>query len=163
MQLRNVIFSLLAIGSFVRGQEVARPTFSDFLITDTMVTSKPQLDVKSHPFARRYRTALQYALAKGPNFAGSFVLTTLGCGTNCFSVAVINPRTGRVYIHAETAYSDIEFHRNSGLVIWSPLDSLAAGTDTTSLPVWMYRRYFSWDGRALTEIVRARSPDYRVR
>ncbi|WP_338665326.1 hypothetical protein VQH23_09155 [Pararoseomonas sp. SCSIO 73927] len=48
------------------------------------------------PPDRRYRTRLRAAAAERPNFAGHYVLTTWGCGTECVYGAAVNLRTGRV-------------------------------------------------------------------
>ena len=43
-----------------------------------------------------YRARLRAAATERPNFAGHYVLTTWGCGTECVMGAAINTRTGRV-------------------------------------------------------------------
>lgn len=48
--------------------------------------------------ARLYRTALREGAQKGPNFAGHYTVVTWGAGLGVFSVAVIDARTGKVYL-----------------------------------------------------------------
>jgi hypothetical protein len=48
------------------------------------------------PQDRQYRTRLRAAVAERPNFAGHYVLTTWGCGTECLYGAAVNLRTRRV-------------------------------------------------------------------
>jgi hypothetical protein len=45
--------------------------------------------------AREFRTRLREAARDKPNFAGRFIGTTLGCGTECVQGAIIDARTGR--------------------------------------------------------------------
>jgi hypothetical protein len=45
---------------------------------------------------RMFRTRLTEAAKQRPNFAGHYVLTSWGCGTECLSGAAIDVRTGKV-------------------------------------------------------------------
>ena len=47
--------------------------------------------------ARRFRTMIREAAAKGPNFAGHFTVAEWGCGAGCVSVAIIDAATGSIY------------------------------------------------------------------
>src|SRR5258708_2111076 len=79
--------------------------------------------------ARMYRTNLRNAGKEGVNFAGHYVLTTWGCGTNCTESAIIDARGGKVVFPGELAGmafgfcdfpDDAEpfvFKANSGLLI----------------------------------------------
>jgi hypothetical protein len=44
-----------------------------------------------------FRTNLRNAAKEGVNFAGHYILTTWGCGTNCSQSAIIDARNGRVF------------------------------------------------------------------
>ena len=55
----------------------------------------PRLDT---PEKREFRTRLRQEAALGPNFAGRFRLATWGCGTECRSLAVIDVRSGEVWM-----------------------------------------------------------------
>lgn len=48
------------------------------------------------PRSRAYRTALRRAAAAPADFAGHWVLATIGCGAECLQIAAIDRRTGRV-------------------------------------------------------------------
>jgi hypothetical protein len=72
------------------------PKFSEYPSVETFVTKRPALR-QDNPFARRFRTVLDHTLRNTPiNLAGHFIKTTIGCGTNCQRVAVINALTGQV-------------------------------------------------------------------
>jgi len=47
--------------------------------------------------ARMFRTTLREQAAKGVNFAGHYIAVTWGCGSDCWSLAIIDARTGHVY------------------------------------------------------------------
>lgn len=56
-----------------------------------------RVNLKSHKDANRFRTNLRNAAKEGVNFAGHYILTTWGCGTNCSVSAIIDARNGRVF------------------------------------------------------------------
>jgi hypothetical protein len=43
-----------------------------------------------------FRTALRRAAQASPNFAGHFILTSVGCGASCVMTAAIDAKTGKV-------------------------------------------------------------------
>lgn len=87
-------FALFLSTTFVLAQKT--PTFEDYSVKVRSNTSK-QPNLASHKNARMYRTNLRNAAKEGVNFAGSYVLTTWGCGTNCQVSALIDARTGKVF------------------------------------------------------------------
>ena len=70
------------------------PRFEDFPATAGPPARNAPLVLT--PRDRQYRTRLRAAAAGRPNFAGHYVLTTWGCGTECLYGAAVNLRTGRV-------------------------------------------------------------------
>lgn len=101
MTKRNFILStvaILAAVSFTFGQKV--PTFAGY---KTSVDKKRTVtvDLKSHKDARMFRTNLRNAAKEGVNFAGHYILTGWGCGTNCSQWAIIDARNGRVFFPKE--------------------------------------------------------------
>ena len=69
------------------------PQFEDFPAVASPPTRNAPLILT--PRDRQYRTRLR-AAAERPNFAGHYVLTTWGCGTECLYGAAVNLRTGWV-------------------------------------------------------------------
>lgn len=95
--LAVVAFSL---SSIAQGQKL--PTFSQY----KSATDKKRVitvDLKSHKDVRMFRTNLRNAAKGGVNFAGHYVLTGWGCGTNCSQWAIIDARNGRVFFPKEFA------------------------------------------------------------
>jgi hypothetical protein len=91
---------LFALSSAALGQKV--PTFSQYKAAaekKRVIT----VDLKSHKDARMFRTNLRNAAKGGVNFAGHYVLTGWGCGTNCSQWAIIDARNGRVYFPKQFA------------------------------------------------------------
>ena len=54
-------------------------------------------DVATHKEARKYQTMLRQRSKQGPNFAGHYTIVTIGCGTSCAGIAVVDAQTGHVY------------------------------------------------------------------
>jgi hypothetical protein len=77
--------------------------------------------------AREFRTRLREAAREKPNFAGHFIVTTWGCGTECVEGAIIDARTGRVFmlpftlccwdpvVGVDDGFKPVEFRVNSSL------------------------------------------------
>ncbi len=72
------------------------PTFATYRVTSPETVENPNLDLKSNPTARMYRTVLRREIAKGPNFAGHYRVAVWGCGSSCSMFAVVNLNSGRV-------------------------------------------------------------------
>lgn len=60
---------------------------------------------------------IQEEMAKGPNFAGAYYLATVGCGTACEAIFVIDLRDGRVFAAPESASNGVLFQKDSRLII----------------------------------------------
>jgi hypothetical protein len=82
-------------------QETGAPRFEDYAAAAGREKVAP-LDVRSHPLARKFRTAIRQQLREeGVNFAGHYTLASMGCGTGCSIVAIVDARTGRAYFPKE--------------------------------------------------------------
>jgi hypothetical protein len=71
------------------------PRFSDYPARPVRAGRYAAPDLSSRE-ARRYRTVLREAAAKGPNFAGRYRLVVWGCGAGCADFAIIDAASGRV-------------------------------------------------------------------
>lgn len=78
------------------GAEIS-PTFEQYPVTVTGVQKPAQPNLKSHPEATKYRSALRKAAGGGPNFAGAYTLVRIGCGSGCSYLALIDARDGKVF------------------------------------------------------------------
>ncbi|HWT00998.1 MAG TPA: hypothetical protein VN256_12190 [Pyrinomonadaceae bacterium] len=86
---------LLACGSIGFAQSPT-PTPTEYAVKVEKIKNV-RVNLKSHRDANRFRTNLRNAAKEGVNFAGHYILTTWGCGTNCTQSAIIDARNGRVY------------------------------------------------------------------
>ena len=68
-----------------------------------------RVNLKSHKNANMFRTNLRNAAKEGVNFAGHYILTTWGCGTNCSQSAIIDARNGRVFFPRELEGAGLGF------------------------------------------------------
>ncbi|MBK7391953.1 MAG: hypothetical protein IPI64_01480 [Chloracidobacterium sp.] len=78
------------------------PKFSQYA-AKVEKTKSVTVNLKSHKDASMFRTNLRNAAKEGVNFAGHFILTGWGCGTNCSQWAVIDARNGKVFFPKEFA------------------------------------------------------------
>ena len=97
MKLRIVLLTTLVLtfcpSGFAQG---GIPAFGDYPATVERANNV-RVNLKSHKNANRFRTNLRNAAKESVNFAGHYILTNWGCGTNCSVSAIIDARNGRVY------------------------------------------------------------------
>jgi hypothetical protein len=91
------------------------PSFEDFAVRERPPATLAAPDLASHPQARRYRTMLRRAAKTGVTLAGHFTTLTLGCGSSCVFLAVIDRATGRVFFPDELGVlSTVDFDDDAG-------------------------------------------------
>jgi hypothetical protein len=123
--LFTILLSLTAC--LVQGQDAKSrmrlPRFEDFNVANPYKGKPAAIDITS-PGARYYRTRLREAEKGKPNFAGHYIITDWGCGTECFTPVAIDARNGKVYLFDfSVGYSPLskdspmEYHLNSRLII----------------------------------------------
>jgi hypothetical protein len=104
---------------------VRAPAFEDFHAGPRYTGRAAAVDLSSAPGARSHRTVLRAAAARGPSFAGHYAVATWGCGTACQRFAIIDVRTGKVWISPTKLARGARFRVDSRLFV---LDPLPAGT-----------------------------------
>ena len=125
---RYLIFALLA-PTLALAQAAASlqamPTFEAYRVNErfTGKAHRPRLLTEQD---REFRTELARAAAKRPNFAGHYVLTTVGCGASCVLTAVLDAKTGQVAwlpftlcCWADEVREPVQFRRDSDLILVS--------------------------------------------
>jgi hypothetical protein len=122
---------LMAVGWFVFCASVASaqklPRFMDYPVSESFSGKTAPLVLSRE--ARMYRTCLNEAARQKPNFAGHFIVTTWGCGTECIMGAIIDSAKGRVFMlpttlccwgaNVDEKFNPVEFKANSKLIILS--------------------------------------------
>lgn len=90
----NCVLASIVIYFFIASAHAIRlPMFSDFPVDEVYTGEHVEPNVDKQP-VRTFRTNLRYAAEQEVNFAGEYVFTTWGCGTNCAMAAFVNVRTG---------------------------------------------------------------------
>ncbi len=97
-KLLIVAVVVFCAATFAFGQK--QPTFAKYAVKTEKIRSVT-VDLKSHKNARMFRTNLKNAAKEGVNFAGHYILTDWGCGTNCSEWTIIDGRNGKVYFPRE--------------------------------------------------------------
>lgn len=95
------------------------PQFSDFPARHIYHGKSAAVDWSSNPKARTYRTRLKEAASCSPDFAGHYIVTQWGCGSNCQDINFINARNGAV-IDGVDADRGADFRLDSELFIENP-------------------------------------------
>lgn len=120
-----IILSIVETASVGLGGRVyaAGPKqFSDYPVAHIYKGKGHQLDASSAPeqwSAVRpiVKDIIHDELAKGPNFAGAYYLATVGCGSDCEAIFVIDLRNGQVFAAPQSATNGIFFQKDSRLII----------------------------------------------
>lgn len=159
MKIKSLLLLSLVLAAVSPGSAQSKtPTFTQYSARVEKIRNI-KVDLKSHKTARMFRTNLRNSAKEGVNFAGHFVLTTWGCGTNCSESALIDAHTGRVFFPTQLegigiGYcelpDDIEplvFKTNSRLLV---LNGFKGGDlDKKNGRCGIY--YFEWTGTALKQ------------
>jgi hypothetical protein len=128
-------------------EPVNRPPFAQYAVPLTFTGPPAPVDLRSHPLAPVYRTVLRTTAKAGPNFADSFRIVYWGCGgTDCATLAIINERTGRVYVAPFNLTCEIHFRRNSRLLTVEAPNCMLT---EESQPGLRFQRWYTWDGQTL--------------
>ena len=86
---------ILAAVSTTAWTRASAPAFEDFRVA--VQARKPSVKLRlSTAQDKQYRTELATAFRQPVNFAGRYVLSTIGCGASCILAAAIDTKTGTV-------------------------------------------------------------------
>ncbi len=96
------------------------PSFKDYPVKDIYKGKPAPVDLSSHPEARKFRDRLRYGAKQGPNFAGHFTVVEWGCGSPCQNFAIVNAKTGKVYMSNIATSFGTKYQLNSNLLILDP-------------------------------------------
>ena len=126
---------------------VGAPRFEDYSVSMySGPVSAP--DLSSHPDAKTYATRLRAAAAAKVNFAGEYILTTWGCGTNCIMGVAQNAKTGSVHFLPGTICCWFEAGENVEPVVFQADSILIVLTGLINEQEPMATRYYEFrDGQ----------------
>jgi hypothetical protein len=149
--------AMIALASVAAAQRVGTPTFGSYPARAETKTAKA-IDFRRSPGASTFRTRLREAIKKDINFAGRYIITGWGCGTGCSQMAIIDARTGRVYMPDALAgvsawYYDVEddyevytYKKNSRLMVVRGAPGPMTDGDTEKEPGTYY---YEWRANRL--------------
>lgn len=102
--IRQLLLSIvigLIIAAPTSAQKNKTPSFESYPAQVWHGRTAP-FNVKSHPYARMYRTTMREQLKElGVNFAGHYTIAAAGCGTGCSITGIIDNQTGNAYFPRE--------------------------------------------------------------
>jgi hypothetical protein len=109
------------------------PSFDSFPPAFSYNGVPAKVNLTSPWWARRFRTKLREGAKEGPNFDGHYTLIFWGCGSSCQMHAVVDAVTGRVFPDRLATSIDLDYRRESSLLIADPVSTLIAmfGDDST--------------------------------
>lgn len=140
------------------------PRFEDYRVAVRRGRVTP-LNLRSHTLARRYRTLMrQQQREEGVNFAGSYTLASVGCGTGCSITAIIDARTGRAHFPVQlNGWTGIvgdydppageepwEYHAESRLLRVTGRQNIGDPREERHGPSGIY--FYEWDGTRLSQV-----------
>lgn len=116
--------------------------------------------------AQDFRTRLEAAIKKAPNFSGHYIVELIGCGSGCQLLAIIDKISGRVNFFPSEEETDVQsiingiisYRPDSNLLIIEPdgftpyNDNIKACWERNEKEcAWDKKRYFIWDNNQLTQ------------
>jgi hypothetical protein len=160
MRIKIVLLVVLFLASGSIGfAQSTTPTFRQYA-AKVLKPKNVRVNLKSHKNANMFRTNLRNAAKEGVNFAGHYILTTWGCGTNCSQSAIIDARNGRVFFPSilEGAgfgfcelpddTEPIVFRPNSRLLILSGFKGGDLSSENGRCGIY----YLEWTGRDFRQV-----------
>lgn len=97
------------------------PQFKDYPVYNTYKGKPVRVNLNSHPKAREYRDQLEYKVNySGTNFAGHYTVVSIGCGSSCQFILIVDTKTGNVYDPGVGTFYGNKSTINSNLLILNP-------------------------------------------
>lgn len=105
------------------------------------------------PFKRRFKTVLTQAAAGEPDFDGSLIIASWGCGSNCQHFAIIEPESGMVH-DGLTSRWGIRYRKESSLIVVNDPEGfrINAVEEDPFLPLDFTTEFHRWDGQRLVHL-----------
>lgn len=150
-----ILFSLLGNAP---AQRKSSPRFEDFPIAEKFRGNPASVNLRSHPYARMFRTMLRETAKIGANFAGHYAVNYWGCGTECIRIGIIDLRTGKAYISQFFASVGVASRIDSRLLIVAPPEKIKE-IYQEDVPEYIYSRYYVWKNGRLVLIYSASEKD----
>lgn len=123
--------------------------FADFAV-ELSTETLSQVDFSSHPDASSFAARFNALVGRAAKFAGHYRLLYWGCGTACQQFAIVDVKTGQVFMDEGWSTSlGLCFRADSALLITNP------GADES---MRIERGHYHWDGKQLSPLGQASLP-----
>lgn len=126
IRIRNMIaaavLTLYVFSGYVSAQQVTLltqeqiPEFSDYETIAYRGTIARPL-ITRDPDIQTFKTRIQAAAGKMPNFGGQYHIVTWGCGGGCRMGALINVKSGQIMMLPFAISGSLEYRKNSRLLV----------------------------------------------
>lgn len=138
-----LILGLLMMPAFVLAAELPSHCF-DYDAFPAEVFDGPYLPpaLKKGTPAYEYRTLIRKGAIGPPNFAGRFRVVTVGCGTNCTRVFIVDRRSGKAWMGNIGGAFGYQYHADSRLMVVDPPNMIR---EAGSFPVEVETISYIWD------------------
>ena len=121
------------------------PLFADYPATVAPDPLVEHVDMSSHPDASLFESALNAAVGQPADFAGVYRVVTVGCGTSCQAVVIVDASNGQVHT-GPTAELGISYQVDSRLIAVNPIERVTTAFAEGEIPAWAASRWFVFDG-----------------
>lgn len=158
--MKRLLLTLLVVvlaAAFAAGQQSNELEFESYPVRVEKKTAKA-IDFRNSPGAWMFRTRLRAAIKGEVNFAGRYIVTGWGCGTGCSQMAIIDVKTGRVFMpdalsgvsawfyEVDDDYEVYTYKKDSRLLVVSGIPGPMKDGDSDQEPGTYY---FEWRGNRL--------------
>lgn len=116
-------------------------SFKSYPVKEIFSAAPKQINWKSHPKAKMFRSNLEEVQNRRPNFAGHYLVVKWGCGSPCAEIALIDAKTGNVSMAPFFTRVGESYRIDSRLFIVNPKPSPLFDTE-----------YYLWDGNKFVEL-----------
>ena len=141
--VENAWTNSLAISSWAKAR--GAPTFDAYPAATIYRGPPAPVNLASAREAYRFRTLLRERSREGPNFDGHYTLVAWGCGSPCVRVAIVDARTGHVFIFPDSFTRPPMFRRDSRLLVFDPTGFLTLDSARPNNPDV---EFHEWTGSA---------------
>lgn len=100
MKFSLTIVGLTLLSSLAFAQGKGELSFKNYPVQE-IYKGKPAPAKPARGRAGKFRTRIKLGAKKGPNFAGHYTIVLWGCGSDCSGVAIVDAKTGEVFIDPE--------------------------------------------------------------
>lgn len=125
-QIPGLVAGLICFASSAPAQS---PAFQKYPVSKVYAGPQARARVARNSPAWKFRTRIREAAQQHPNFAGHYVFTTWGCGSECLHYAIVDVLTGAVYFDnvaltwwgatTPEPFTPLDFRVTSSLVIFT--------------------------------------------